>query len=181
MEIPPQPLPLSPDQGHLRELLDQRALLLGYINAIVRNLHSAEDILQESLVLATKQSFNDAHHAQAWIRVTARNLSLAELRRVSRRPATLSEEAFALLEPAWEAAADEEHSQGARLEALRACSAGLSATARQLLDLRFREGLDGAAIAARLGRPLNTVYVGLSRTYRRLADCIGRRLAGAQP
>lgn len=166
------------DQDHLRAVLDQRALLLGYINAIVRDLHAAEDILQESLVLATRQRFNDAHHAQAWIRVTARNLALAELRRRARRPATLSDEAFALLEPAWEAAAGEEYSQGTRLEALRTCCAGLSSAARQLLDLRFREGLDGAAISARLSRPLNTVYVGLSRTYRRLAECIAQRLAG---
>jgi len=186
MELPRDPLSptdqasaaqASADQGHLRAILDQRALLLGYVNAIVRDLHAAEDILQESLVLATRQQFNDTHHAQGWIRVTARNLALAELRRRARRPATLSDEAFALLEPAWEAAAGESHPQGARLEALRACCAGLSTAARQLLDLRFREGLEGAAISARLSRPLNTVYVGLSRTYRRLAECIAQRLA----
>jgi RNA polymerase sigma factor (sigma-70 family) len=166
------------DQDHLRAVLDQRALLLGYINAIVRDLHAAEDILQESLVLATRQRFNDVPHAQGWIRVTARNLALAELRRRTRRPATLSDEAFALLEPAWEEATGDGHPHGARLEALRACCAGLSASARQLLELRFHEGLEGAAISARISRPLNTVYVGLSRTYRRLAECIAQRLAG---
>lgn len=171
MEIP------SPSSDHLRAVLDQRSLLLGYINAITRDLHAAEDILQESLVLATRQHFNDDGHAQAWIRVTARNLALAELRRRTRRPTALSEEAFALLEPAWDEAAKD--GQGARLEALRECSAGLSTAARTLLDLRFRDGLDGASIAAFLGRPLNTIYVSLSRIYRRLADCIVQRLAGA--
>jgi RNA polymerase sigma-70 factor, ECF subfamily len=176
---PPRQSASSADQGHLRAVLDQRSLLLGYINTIVRDLHAAEDILQESLVLATKQTFNDEQHAHGWMRVTARNLSLAELRRRARRPVTLTDESFALLEPAWQEMTGDGHHQGARLEALRSCLASLSASARSLLDLRFREGLDGTAIATRIGRPLNTVYVGLSRTYRRLAECIGRRLEDA--
>jgi RNA polymerase sigma-70 factor (ECF subfamily) len=146
---------------------------------IVRDLHAAEDILQEALVLATRQPFNDADHARGWIRVTIRNLAMNELRRRARHPAGISDEAMALLEPEWRAV-EEDYSHGAshgdRLAALRACCEGISPAARQLLDLRFREGLDGAGIAERLGRPLNTVYVTLSRLYRRLSDCVSTRL-----
>jgi RNA polymerase sigma-70 factor (ECF subfamily) len=178
MEPTPDLTPAT-NQASLRAVLDQRSLLLGYINAIVRDLHVAEDVLQESLVLATKQTFQNEQHAHGWMRVTARNLSLAELRRRARRPITLTDEAFALLEPAWQELSEDGLHQGARLEALRLCLASLSNSARTLLDLRFREGLDGANLAARIGRPLNTVYVGLSRAYRRLAECIGRRLKEA--
>ncbi len=167
------------DQQYLRAILDQRSLLLGYINAIVRDLHAAEDILQESLVLATQKKFNDEQHAHAWIRATARNLSFNELRRQARRPATINEEVFSLLEPVFQELADEGHHQGTRLEALRSCISGLSSTAQEQLHLRFREGLDAETIATRMKRPLNTIYIGLSRSYRRLADCIGRRLKEA--
>ena len=166
-------------QEPLRAILEQRSMLLGYAYAIVRDLHMAEDILQEALILATREQFQSADHARGWIRVTVRNLAMNELRRRARHPVGISDETMALLEPEWQAAADEPYHHGERLAALRACCDALSEPVRQLLDLRFREGLDGAAIAARLGRPLNTIHVGLSRSYRRLADCISARLSGA--
>jgi len=170
-----EPTSPVPAQDPLRAILEQRSLLLGYVNVIVRDLHAAEDILQEALVLATRQPFNDADHARGWIRVTIRNLAMNELRRRARHPAGISDEAMALLEPEWRAL-EEDYSHGERLAALRACCEGISPAARQLLDLRFREGLDGAGIAEKLGRPLNTVYVTLSRLYRRLSDCVTTRL-----
>jgi len=46
-------------------------------------------------------------------------------------------------------------------------------------EINAAQQLDGDGIAQRIGRPVNTVYVGLSRIYRRLADCIQRRLGDA--
>jgi RNA polymerase sigma-70 factor (ECF subfamily) len=161
----------------MQALLAERGILLAYINVMLRDLHGAEDILQEALLLAMDQPFVDANHARAWIRATARNLALAERRRRG-RGAMLSDDVLQLLEPAWREEAGE-GAHGERIAALRACCDGLSEAARRLLDLRFQGGLDGQAIAARIGRPLNTVYVGLSRIYRRLAECIQRRLEDA--
>lgn len=158
----------------MRTLLEERSLLLAYINVIVCDLHAAEDILQEALMLAMRQPFASVDHARGWIRVTVRNLSLNERRRKQRR-AVLSDAALALLEPAWKQEGDGAP-QGERLAALRACSEELSDAGKRLIDLRYHRGLDGDGMAAELGRPLNTVYVGLSRVYRRLADCIQRRL-----
>jgi RNA polymerase sigma-70 factor (ECF subfamily) len=173
-----QAAPPPTDDAPMRALLEERGLLLGYINAIVRDLHASEDVLQEALLLALRQRFADVGHARAWIRVTARNLALNEGRRRQRRAAPLSDEALDLLEPAWDAeAAGAAH--GERLAALRACCEQLPAAGRKLIELRYRQGLDGAGIAAALGRPLNTVYVGLSRVYRRLSACIERRLERA--
>lgn len=164
----------APGKASMQALLAERGILLAYINSMLRDLHGAEDILQEALMLAMDQVFTDTDHARAWIRVTARNLALAEGRRRG-RGARLSDEVLELLQPIWrEEAGDRTH--GERIAALRVCCDALPETAKRLLDLRFQGDLDGQAIAARIGRPLNTVYVGLSRTYRRLAECIQRRL-----
>ncbi len=170
-------VPAAAHRPPLQVLLAERGILLAYINVMLHDLHGAEDILQEALLLAMDQDFGDADHARAWIRVTARNLTFAERRRRG-RGAYLSDDLLDLLDTAWrEETVNAAHAD--RIVALQACRDALSAAARRLIDLRFVEGLDGQAIAARLGRPLNTVYVGLSRTYRRLADCIQRRLGDA--
>lgn len=173
---PPDPQP-AVAKPPMQALLAERGLLLAYINAVLRDLHGAEDILQEALLLAMKHPFTDADHARAWIRVTARNLAHAERRRRS-RGAILSPDMLDQLEPAWREEAGG-HVHGERIAALRACCDLLPETARRLIDLRFRDQLDGDGISARIGRPVNTVYVGLSRIYRKLADCIQRRLGDA--
>ncbi len=176
------PLTAPPaDDAPMRTLLEERGLLLGYINVIVRDLHAAEDILQEALMLALRQRFADVGHAQAWIRVTARNLALNEGRRRQRRAKPLSDDILELLEPAWDEEGDGP-AHGERLAALRACCERLSDAGKRLIDLRYHRKLDGAGMAAALGRPLNTVYVGLSRVYRRLSTCIEQRMQqSAQP
>lgn len=164
-----------PADGPLRALLAERGLLLAYIQVILPDAHAAEDVLQDALLLAMRTTFRDIDHARAWIRVTARNLALNEGRRRQRRAGALPADVLDDLEPLWD-----EQVQGPamteRMAALRACCAQLPARARQLLQLRFERNLDGAGIGAAIGRPLNTVYVSLSRIYRRLAACIGRRL-----
>jgi len=158
----------------MQALLAERGILLAYINVMLRDLHASEDILQEALMFAMDQEFADADHARRWIRVTARNLALAEWRRRG-RGAAISVEVLDQLEDAWREEGDgREH--GERIAALRACCEALPASAKRLIDLRFEGNLDGLGISARIGRPVNTVYVGLSRIYRRLAQCIQHRL-----
>ena len=163
----------------VRCLMDQRPLLLGYARAIVRNLHSAEDIFQEVMILALEHApeLNDHGHVSAWARKTSGFLALNEIRRRHRKDVSLDAmlglDVQELLEPAWREAAEEDGK--ARLDALQRCLGRLSPAARSLITLRFAEGLDCPQVAARLGKPLNTVYVGLSRVYRKLAECIQGR------
>ncbi|HYE08389.1 MAG TPA: sigma-70 family RNA polymerase sigma factor [Planctomycetota bacterium] len=167
----------APDEAAMQALLAERGLLLAYINVIVRDLHASEDLLQEALVLAMRQRFAGVDHARGWIRVTARNLSLNHVRRADRRR-RVSDETLAQLESAWsEEAAGPSHGQ--RLAALRACSERLSPAAKRMLELRFVDGLACDAVATALRKPVNTVYVGMSRLYARLAKCIDQRLRGA--
>jgi RNA polymerase sigma-70 factor, ECF subfamily len=161
-------------------LLDQRGLILGYTRVIVRDAHTAEDIFQEVMILALEHhgELQDHGHANAWARKTAQYLALNEIRRRHRKnlslDAGMDAGIFEALEPVWEAAA--EKGTNARVEILQKCMERLTPNGRRLIHLRFVEELDCSALAQRLARPLNTVYVGLSRTYRALSECMENHL-----
>jgi RNA polymerase sigma-70 factor (ECF subfamily) len=160
----------------VRCLMGQRPLLLGYIRAVVRNLHAAEDLFQEMFILALEHAheIQDAGHAGAWARKTAQFLALNELRRHRQRDVSLDAMldlgVQELLEPAWRS--HQAGDGGHRLDALQRCLERLTPSARRLIQLRFQDGLDCPGVARSLEKPLNTIYVGLSRIYKKLAECI---------
>lgn len=163
----------------MRLFVEQRAPLLGFLRAIVGSRERAEDLLQDLAVLLLRKHA-DIPNPEAfpgWIRRAARFEARNAMRRV--RAVELDEAALDALEAAWAPAwaGGKDGGEDVRIAALERCLAGLSPTARRLVELRYRQGLDCAALAERLGRPLNTVYVGLSRLHRALEDCIRGRLA----
>lgn len=111
-----------------------------------------------------------------WSRRAVRFLALKALEKRARERPVMDEELIALLDRAVEE--DGEVAVDPYLSALGACREKLSAPARELLALRYEQGIPGEQIAERLGRPLNTVYVTISRLHRTLADCIRARVRG---
>jgi RNA polymerase sigma-70 factor (ECF subfamily) len=157
-------------------LLRERVKLLAYIRAIVRDDHLAEDVLQEVALLALRKrdEIRDGRHFLAWMRLTSRHRALKSLRR--RHHQLLVDEA--LLDRLDEHWAEHDQAPGTDLvEALRYCLERLSPYARNLVKLRYAEGVSGRRLAEVVGRSLNTVYVALSRIHRSLGDCIRQRLA----
>lgn len=53
----------------------------------------------------------------------------------------------------------------------------LTPNARELIDLRYARDIKGRALAEKLGRKPNAVFVALSRIHRTLSDCIQARLS----
>lgn len=162
----------------LRGILAQEPLLLGFVRAIVGSRTLAEDIFQDLVVLVMRKHAEIPNVAAlpGWSRRAVRFLALKALEKRARERPVMDEELIALLERAVE-----EHSEPAvdpYLSALGACREKLSGPARELLALRYEQGIPGEQIAARLGRPLNTVYVTISRLHRTLADCIRARVRG---
>jgi RNA polymerase sigma-70 factor (ECF subfamily) len=161
----------------LRLLISGRVLLLAYIQAIVRDSHLAEDVLQEISVLAVRKcnEIVDESHFRAWIRRAARLESMNVLRRHQKLSTAMPEPVLEALEAHWDNFDDEWALD--RVDALRHCVGKLTVNSQQLLRMRYHEGVSGVALADRLGKPVNTVYVALSRIHRTLADCVARRLA----
>lgn len=158
----------------VRVLLRHRASLSAYISSIVRDPHVAEDVLQEVSGEAVRKhaEIRDEAHLLSWMRRAARLRAIDELRRRRSRPQVLSPDTLDRLDRDWETDSEAPEQM---LEALRRCVARLSPYGRQLVSLRYVEGLSGQALAERLGRKLNTVHVALARIYRNLGACIDRQ------
>jgi len=170
-------MPLEHDHV-LRLLLSGRALLLAYIQTIVRDGHLAEDVFQEVSVLALnkRDEIADETHFRGWIRRAARLEALAALRKHERLPSALSEQVLDALEAQWDNYDNEWAAR--RVDALRQCLGRLTDNAQRLVRLRYHDGISGVALAEQFGKPVNTIYVALSRIHRTLADCVERQLGG---
>jgi RNA polymerase sigma-70 factor (ECF subfamily) len=169
---------MSSDQDQLlRLLLAQRAMLVGYITAIVRDAHLAEDVFQNVALVVLKKGhlLEAADLFPAWARKVARLEALAALRKQSNAPQLLDQSVLDVLEDHWRTLDDTPLSLAA--EALRECVQTLTPRARRLIELRYVEKVRGKDLAERFARPANTVYVALSRIYRTLSSCVKQRLA----
>lgn len=167
---------MSLDQDTVIQILmSERMRLFAYIWSIVRDEHMAEDVFQEVsiLVLHKREELRDAAALPTWLRKAARLAAIAGLRRQDRRPVLMDDDVLDRLEPFW---AEPSGGSSARAEALRECVEALTPRARQLLRMRYVEGLSGRDVARRTGRKLESVYMALSRLHNRLASCVRQRL-----
>jgi RNA polymerase sigma-70 factor (ECF subfamily) len=159
------------------QLLADRSKLLAYIWSVVRDFHATEDIFQEVVVAAMShaEEIKDLDHLLSWARQAARFRGIDWLRRQKRQPMLLDDDVLDLLEGQW--SRFDAVSSHAWTDAVRYCAGKLTDYARQLIGLRYVEGLTGLEVARRMGRTPRTVYVALGRTYRQLEDCIQGKLA----
>ncbi len=158
-------------------LLRERARLVSLAEAVVRDPHAADDVFQQVVVAAleARHQFREAGHLLGWAVTAARHRAVDVARR--RWVRLLSDRVLDLLEAEWADAADRPSD---RAEALHGCLDQLSPTARDLLRLRYEEGLAAPAIARRQGRSADAVYHSLSWVYGVLRRCVERKLAPAE-
>lgn len=173
-----------PDPQELvRFLARHQGLMQAYAYAIVNDLHLMEDVVQEtSLFVAERWAQLPPEHAAAerWLKGVLRRKSLEALREKPGDHLHLDEAALARLDEAFD---EPEPDRAQRVAALRHCLDHLAGRARSVLEARHVEGEGCERIAARIGRPVATVYTILKRARQALADCVERRLAraGARP
>jgi RNA polymerase sigma-70 factor (ECF subfamily) len=137
--------------------------VFGYVAAIVRDEHDAEDITSEvfaRLPRALSHYKASSTPFAAWLLRVARNAALDHLR--AQRSVPLAEvhasgESF-------------EHQARERLAGLRAALEALPADQRQVMLLRLIAGLTPAEVAERLGRSVDAVHALQHRARRRLRD-----------
>lgn len=163
--------------GVVRALIRDRARLLGYVWAIVRDHYLADDVFQDVTVLAMDRAteINDEKHLALWARRAARFKALEALRKHTRRAVSLDEDVLELLESEWDRG--DPRDLGEDVEHLRACIEKLSPHAQSIISLRYAEEVSGARVAEVLEVKVESVYVALARIHRALGDCIRRRRA----
>ena len=180
-EVSPDPLEADVVAA---QLLGMRLELTGFVRALVRDVHSADDIFQETCVKAVREAgtrgFCGSEHVRRWAFVTAKHAAVDLLRHRSRKHSevALSEDLLEML--ANEQAAVEVTqsctSSGSALRALGRCLEGLTPRSRTVLSLRYGEELSGIEVAKRLDRKVDSIYKSLARIYSQLRVCIRQRL-----
>jgi len=167
------------DHANFLELfLANEAGLRAAVRALVRDRSEFEDTFQTVALTLWKnfESYDGSRPFGAWARGVAVNKVLQSGRESGRRPTPFSPEALQAILEAFERHESTRHETSSESMALQHCMAALPNRWRQLLDLRYADGLSIAEMATRLGRTLASTQRELSRARQRLADCIKRRL-----
>lgn len=135
---------------------------------LVRDREASRDLIQEALLQAFRNlaSYDESRSFSAWVFHIARNLAINQARR--RRPEPIGPDPVDRAPDPGENVAHRELS--ARL---RKAIQSLPAAHRKIVVLRFVEGLDGRAMAARTGLSEANVRVRLYRALGQLKDTLG--------
>jgi RNA polymerase sigma-70 factor (ECF subfamily) len=155
-------------------LLHERLRIVATAVAIVRDVHAADDVFQQVVLsgLIHRAHIRDGDHLLAWALRTVRHRAIDLARRKQLRP--LSTEVLDLLEADWGDPAGVGCPD--QVEALRRCMGKLGEPARDLLKMKYFDGLTAVVIARRLRRTADAVYQNLSRLHRALRDCVEREM-----
>lgn len=162
------------DETNFALLYQQHASpLLDYLHTRARTLEDAEDILVD-VFLAARQAPQLEHEVPrgqfAWLRQVARNKLVDFYRRGNQAQVISLEQVWNVADP--ETASDPEQAlvQTEALEHLRAAVQRLPAPQRELLQLRFAEGLRCPQIATRMGKREGAIRIMLVRTLKTLRE-----------
>ncbi len=171
------------DPDLLDRLIEQfQHRLLRYLVFLSGNRDLAEDLFQETWirVLERGHQYDGKHEFSTWLYAVARNLTIDYLRK--KTPVSLDglmeDEEHASVEPAdtrpsaWEIAV--QHEQAERISA---ALAGIPFEYREIVVLRFQEGLALEEIATVTGAKLGTVKSRLYRGLNLLMSRLGRAQA----
>jgi RNA polymerase sigma-70 factor (ECF subfamily) len=147
--------------------------LAGYVHALVPHAADADDILQQAKVVMWRQfdHFTPGTNFLAWARKIAFHQVLSHRRRRRRDPLEFSDAFVAAVAAECEAAADVLADRDRRLAL---CLEALLPEHRQILELRYGEGLAVDALAVRVNRTVAAVYRVLSRIRAHLQACVAR-------
>lgn len=150
-----------------------------FIASVVRDSSARDDVLQE-VAVAVVESFDRYDAGQSfvgWALGIARNQVGLYLRRVRRDRHVFDDETISSLAAAFGSVSCE---AAAKLDYLQGCMETLEGRGRELCDLRYRQDLKPAAIAAATGMTANSVAKALQRIRDQLRECIERKAATAR-
>jgi RNA polymerase sigma-70 factor (ECF subfamily) len=148
-------------------------VIRGFIRALVRDRHLADDVLQETFLTVSRKAadFEPGTNFPRWACAVARLKVMEAQRREKGNLLFLSEEAIEAL-----AASDDLPEQDARAELLDGCIDDLPPAMRRSVELRYVGEHKPAEIARIIGWSAEAVYVALSRARGLLRDCVERKL-----
>ncbi len=150
----------------------------GFIRSLARGLLRDEslvdDVVQETLIKALEKGPRNKGALPAWLRTVTRNIAYKTYRGTARRRAREEEAA----QPEGLAATVDIVARGEALENLTSSVMDLPESAREVVFLRYYEGLSHAEIGAQLGLASGAVRMRLHRAQKLLQDRLDRKSDG---
>ncbi len=172
----------NPDSLHIFEVLAKQheAMLLAYIRSLVSDHKLAEDIAQQSFLIAYRKigSLKDPEAFPAWLRGIARLEALSAMRRREREfpvePDVLQQldEAYRVFEQQRPTETWEE-----RFHLVEECYQRLPEALQTVCRLHYCEGRKAWQIAESISLNLNAILKRLERARNALRDCVRSKLA----
>lgn len=155
------------------ELSAHQRSLYCYIVSLLGDSRNAEDVLQNTNLVLWKKwtDFVPGTSFEAWAFQVAYYEVMQHRRQTTREEAKLKPKVLELLH---QQISREEMNFNDRAEALQSCLEKLPRRDRELLEDRYARQLDGAALAQRLRRPVNSIYKSLGRIRTILLECAER-------
>ena len=162
-------------EAFLKNLREHETRLRAYVGTLIRDVHFREDVFQNIVIALWKSwaRYDAERPFGAWARGIATRQVLKACRDNRRFPCVFPPETIALIQEQFDRTEDDAADRAA---ALRHCMESLPDHSRQMLVLRYTEGLACAEIGRRLDLSLDSIHQTLSRLRARLADCVRRRL-----
>jgi RNA polymerase sigma-70 factor (ECF subfamily) len=159
----------------LKHFLEEQAVLKAYLLGATGDLHAADDLLQEvsSTLWEHFGEYDPSRPFRPWAVGIARNMVLRWRRQLGRSRSVLSEEAVRLMA---EAADVEGEAADLRRTHLKSCLDGMGDHLREVLRLRYLEGLPVRDLAAQVRKSVAAVEMILVRGRRALRECVERKL-----
>ncbi len=154
------------DENALGVLVDSNAAaLIGYINRLVKDIHQAEDIAQETFLRAFDHldKFDPRRPFRPWLFKIGRNLALNYLASRAGRERRESEDIAERRDIGTVEGPEDALEARERQRRVEQVLALLPSHFREVLHLRYMEGLEYDAIAGALDLPIGTVKTWLFR------------------
>jgi RNA polymerase sigma-70 factor, ECF subfamily len=151
------------------------AMLLAYSRAICGDFHAAEDVVQETALVAFRRLnrlFPEVDFG-TWLRGIAKRQAFAARRQQTKL--TLLDEALELAYADAEPANDREH------DALSNCMSRLGDRVGRIVHQHYREGMALAEVAEGLNMSVGAVKVAMHRARMQLKDCVRQYLQRKDP
>jgi RNA polymerase sigma-70 factor (ECF subfamily) len=166
-------------QAAFTHFFTHRAMLRGYLHAMLRDRDLVDDTLSDTAVEVARcwESYDPAFPFGPWVRGVARRLALKRLRGRRRVELGLPDDVLDSLGAAMDEIGDRA-SLEAQKQQLQRCLEGLTKSNRELVRQRYFEEQRLESIAARSQRSLGALYTAFSRIHSALLRCMEKASAG---
>ena len=164
-----------------RAVIEQnRQWLAAFVLSVTGEPSATEDLVQEvfTIAYAKRDDFEDGTNLGGWLREIARNVVARHFERMRKERLFVHESSLQALEQAaarLEASSMAPDWRAVQSSILKKCLGELAEWVRDLVDLRYDQGLSARKIAEGTGKSVSSINVALFRARIALAECMKRK------